>query len=141
MIQGNFTGKLTKAELGSNKKGAPELRLEFEIVDGENKGARVPYSGNFTEKAVRYTKQHMLSLGWKGKDVATACADMMESPKPTAIEVVIASWTTPEGKVREWSTVRNVGRVTDPLKPLDSSTSRDVNRWLNDADGETDIPF
>lgn len=150
MIEGNFQGKATRCELGTNKKGQPELRMEFSIEsDGEHKGKRVPYSGLFTEKGIKYTKHAMLTLGWHGKDVATAPADIMAAAnggKVVPLEVTIARWEN-DGKVREWSTVRSVGRLVEPLKPIDKSTTGDLNAWLAQAgtsevaDDGGDIPF
>jgi hypothetical protein len=144
MIEGNFTGKATRCELGTNKRGQPELRMEFSIEDGEHKGKRVPYSGLFTAKGIKYTKHAMLALGWAGKDVATAPADIMSAGKTVPIEVTIAEWEN-NGKVSRWSTVRSVGRLVEPLKPIDKSTTNDINAWLakegtSEASDE-DIPF
>lgn len=147
LIEGNFQAKPVSVELGLNKKGAAELSVEFEITDGPSAGRKVPYSGLFNEKSTRYTKQAMLALGWAGKDVTTAVKDIMSSAKPVPIEVQIARWENPNtGKVSEWSTVRNVGRFKEPLKPLGGSDVKDVNQWLNEAGDagpstEEKIPF
>lgn len=148
LIEGNFQAKPVSAELGTNKKGAPELRVEFEIVEGANAGRKVSYSGLFNEKSTKYTKQAMLAMGWQGKDANTAVADILKSAKVVPIEVQIARWENPDtGKVSEWSAVRNVGRFREPLKPLASNDVKDVNQWLADvgdvgtADGKSDAPF
>jgi hypothetical protein len=147
LIEGNFQAKAVSAELGTNKKGAPELRVEFEIVEGPSAGRRVPYSGLFGEKSTKYTKQAMLALGWQGKGVSTAADDIMKAVKVVPIEVQIARWENPDtGKVSEWSTVRNVGRFKEPLKPLAGSDLKDVDKWLADAgdvggEAKSDIPF
>lgn len=140
LIEGNFQAKPVSAELGNNKKGAPELRVEFEIAEGANAGRKVSYSGLFNEKSTKYTKQAMLAMGWQGKDVRTAVDDIMKSPKVVPIEVQIARWENPDtGKVSEWSAVRNVGRFREPLKPLANNDVKDVNQWLADV-GDVGAP-
>lgn len=140
LIEGNFQAKPTRVELGINKKGVAELSVEFEIADGPNAGRKVPYSGLFNEKSTKYTKAAMLAMGWQGKDARTAVDDIMKATKVVPIEVQIANWTNPDtGKTSEWSTVRNVGRFKEPLKPLDSGTAKDVNQWLSDA-GDVGAP-
>jgi hypothetical protein len=139
-FEGQFTAKVASCEFGLNKKGAPEFSADFVITDGERSGVHVPYSGLFGEKAVRYTKQALLQLGWQGKDIATAVADVLKAAKAVPIEVQIASWKKDDGTVREWSTVRNVGRFKEPLKPADRGTLGDVNKWLADAGGDENNP-
>ena len=140
LIQGNFMGKATKAELGVNKKGQPEFKVDFEIVGGEHSGRHIPYSGIFTDKAVKYTRRAMVELGWAGKDANTVVADVTAAAKVVPIEVNIASWKNPDtGELREWSTVRNVGTYSAPLEPLDQSNLKDVNGWLKAA--VDPIPF
>lgn len=143
-IQGNFTARATKAELGRNKKNLPEFKVEMEIVGGEHAGRKLTYSGIFTAKAVKYTKRALVELGWSGKDIATAPGEVLKDPKVVPIEVTIASWTNPDtGELREWSTIRNVGTYSAPLEPLTPSDFKDVNSWLADAGGDADgsIPF
>lgn len=148
LLEGNFQAKPVTAELGTNKKGAPELRVEFEITEGPSAGRKVSYSGLFNEKSTKYTKQAMLAMGWQGKDATTATADILKAAKVVPIEVQIARWENPDtGKVSEWSAVRNVGRFREPLKPLAGSDVKDVNAWLAEvgdvgtADGGDKIPF
>lgn len=146
LIEGNFQAKPVSAELGRNKKGVPELRVEFEITEGPSAGRKVPYSGLFNEKSTKYTKQAMLALGWQGQDARTAPDDILKSAKVSPIEVQIARWENPDtGRVSEWSTVRSVGRFREPLKPLAGRDLADVNQWLTDVGdvGSADekIPF
>lgn len=134
MIEGNFQAKPTSIELGLNKKNQPEARIEFEIVEGRSAGTKVKYSGLFTEKGTRYTKAALIALGWEGKDIATAPADVMKAPKTVPIEVQIVTWRNPEtGKESSFCAVRNVGFVAEPLKPLDQDMLKDVNQWLNEV--------
>lgn len=141
LIQGNFSGKAVKADLSTNKKGQVELKIDFEIVGGEHNGRRLPYSGLFTEKAIKYTKRAMIELGASGKDAAAAPAEIMAAAKVVPIEVTVASWKKDDGSVSEWSTVRNVGTYQPPIVPPDRSQISDVNKWLAEADTDSTIPF
>ena len=135
-IEGKFQVRPIKFELGHGKRG-PEVRIDAEIVDGPHKGRRVPYSGNFTSKGVKYTKRSLLNLGWQGKDIATAERDIMDAPKTIEAQVEIARWENQEtGKVSEWSTIRSFGSYSEPLKPLATSDLRDVNSWLAEVPDE-----
>jgi hypothetical protein len=140
LIEGNFMAKSVSAEFGVNKKGVAELSVEFEITEGANAGRKVGYSGLFNEKSTKYTKAAMLALGWQGKSADTIVADIKAAAKVVPIEVQIASWKNPDtGKVSEWSTVRNVGRFKEPLKPIASGDLKDVNQWLNEV-GDVGAP-
>lgn len=149
LIQGNFMGKAIKVDLGSNKKDQPELKIEFELVGGEHNGRKLPYSGLFTDKSVKYTRQAMRELGWNGEAIpvegasAFLSALIMKAAKVVPVEVTIASWTNPDTKeLREWSTVRNVGTYTAPVVPASKSQIADVNKWLADAaEDQNSIPF
>lgn len=135
LIKGSFQGKPAKYEFGLGKKG-PEVRIDFIIVGGEHANTKVPYNGNFGAKGVKYTKRALLALGWQGKDINTAEADIMTSPKTVPIEIEIARWEKDDGTVKEWSTVRSVGNFGEPLKPADNSTLKDVNQWLSEVADE-----
>jgi hypothetical protein len=151
LIQGNFVGKAVKVDLNKNKKNQPELKIEFEIVEGVNVGRRLPYSGLYTDKAIKYTRRAMIELGWDGKPLPTdpkeaqahLARQILGAAKAVPIEVTIASWTNPEtGEPREWSTVRNVGAYQAPIVPPDRSDIVDMNKWLEDAGkGDDAIPF
>lgn len=135
LIKGSFQGKPTKYEFGIGKRGA-EVRIDFAIVGGDHANTKVPYNGNFTAKGVKYTKRALIALGWTGKDIKTAEADIMTSPRTVPIEIEIATWKKDDGTVKEWSTVRSVGNFGEPLKPADASTLGDVNQWLAEVEDE-----
>lgn len=149
MIQGNFQAKCVKLELGANNQNKPVIRGQFEILDGTAKGTRVPYEGKLDEKGIKYTKRDMLALGWKGVDIRTLVDDVAKAAVTVPVEVEIARWDKGDGtKVREWSTVRSVGRGGAPLSALDEDKLRSVNDWFKDAGdlgdakaGGEEIPF
>lgn len=147
-IEGTFQMKPIKFELGNGKKG-PEVRIDAVIVGGEHNNRKVPYSGNFSAKGVKYTKRSLMELGWQGKDIATAEKDIMTTPKTVSAQVEIARWENPDtGKVSEWSTIRSFGSFVEPLKPLAQTDLKDVNQWLAEvpddvkgSTGDDTIPF
>jgi hypothetical protein len=149
LIQGNFTGKAVKVDLNKNKKGQAELKIEVEITAGEHAGRRLPYSGLFTDKALKYTRRAMIELGWDGKPLptdpkaaqASISAQILGAAKVVPIEVTVASWESPDG-LREWSTVRNIGTYVAPIVPPEKSDIVDINKWLAEAGAEEGpVPF
>jgi hypothetical protein len=149
LIQGNFVGKAVSVALAKNKKAQTELKIEMEISGGEHSGQRLTFSGLFTDKALKYTKQAMHALGWDGKALPTdpkeATAHLSKmflgAARVAPIEVTIARWTNPDtGELREWSTIRNIGTYQAPIVPPEKSDLVDINRWLAES-GDDQIPF
>ena len=146
LFEGEFKAKAVELDLGMNNKGAPEVRVTMEILDGQHAGSRVPYSGKFGEKAIKWTKMDLVALGWGGKNIDTLRDDVMRAPRIVPIKVEIASYVYPDtGKKREWTSVRAIGErggTSEPLKPLDKQAAIDVQKWLTeDSGGHSDIPF
>lgn len=146
MIQGDFEGKCVKIEIGADSKQRPMIRGEMEIVGGPNAGARIPYDGKLDEKGIKWTKADMLALGWQGKDVCTLTADVSSAAKVVPFKVEIARWQKDDGSVKEWSTVRSIGRGVQPLAPLAEAKAADVNKWFAEVGdeskvGDESIPF
>ena len=66
--------------------------------------------------------------------------DVTKAAKVVPFKVEIARWQKDDGSVKEWSTVRSIGRSAQPLAPLDKSKVADVNKWFAEAGGD-EIPF
>jgi hypothetical protein len=126
--EGNYQGQPTSYEFGTDNKGAPTVRITMKVVEGPHAGQTAQFKNGFGEKAVKFTKRALVALGWQGKDIKTAEADIMTSPKTVPMQVVIAEW---EG--RQWSSVRSIGAFGEPLKPADAATTKDVNQWLEEV--------
>jgi hypothetical protein len=153
LIEGEFTGRVAKAEFGGNKDGKPQVRIEMEITEGEHKGKRFPFDGKLDEQNIKWTKIAMMAAGWKGgsvasfvKDVETAAASGLFLP----FKVEIATWNKPDGSVKQWSSVRSIGRSAAPLAPLDADKLANVDRWFAEvgdvgaaapAGDNNDLPF
>ncbi len=149
MISGDFQGKCSKFEFGADKNDKPMIRIEMEVVDGASKGTRVPYDGKLNPDNIKYTKQALLALGWQGKDIKTAHADITTSPKTVTFKVEIATWNKPDGSVKQWSAVRSIGFAAKPLAPLAAEKVANVNEWFaevaqseaGESNGNSDLPF
>lgn len=151
LFEGEFQAKAVKPEFGSDNRGRPKIRVEMEIVDGDRKGARVPYDGKLDADAIKYTKRDMIALGWAGKDVRTFVDDVLKAGKVVPITTRIARFDPQDGRpVREWTSVGRIGGAP-PLAPIASDKIGDVNQWFaeapeldapqNGAGRDSDIPF
>ena len=136
-IEGTFMGRPASCRLQRNGKNQPEIKIMFEIVGGQHAGQLVPYNGKFTERACKYTHRDLSELGWKGKTIATAPADVMTNPKPISIEVRIAKYED-----REWSSVDRIGSG-DGSKPIDDAGVKEIDGYLGEigTGDDKDIPF
>jgi hypothetical protein len=147
MIEGNFQGKAVKAEIGTNKDNKPVIRAQLEITEGEHKGKRFNYEGNLKPESIKYTKRDMVALGWQGKDVMTFVDDVMKAAKVVPFDVTIATWSKPDGTVKQWESVRSIGYSAPPLNAMDKTKAADVNSWFaeaGDVEGQKNddrIPF
>lgn len=125
--------KPVKPEFGGDGRGKPKISVEFEILDGEYKGHRVPYSGKLDEKSIKFTKRDMIALGWQGTDVRTFVADVTKESKPITITTRIAEWDKRDGsEPRRWTTVGRI-HAAQPLTQLESDRVADVNSWFASA--------
>lgn len=145
LFEGDFQGKVTKAEFGTDKNGKPQLRATIEIVtEGERKGVSVGYSGNFkTKDASKYTRRDMIALGWKGNSASTFVSDVMTASQgglTFPFSVRTAEWIDSNGKLKRWNSASNIGYQAPPLNAADSDTVRQVDSWLAEADPESQPP-
>ncbi len=136
MIEGQFHGKATKAEVGANKDNKPVIRAQLEVTEGEHKGKRFNYEGNLKQESIKFTKRDMVALGWTGTDVTTFVDDVTKAAtagKVVPFEVTIATWNKPDGTIKQWESVRSIGYSAPPLNALDKDKAKDVNSWFADA--------
>jgi hypothetical protein len=71
LLQGRFRAKAKTWDLGfSEGTGTDQVAVEFEIVDGEEKGRRITWYGYFTEKTEERTVEALRIMGWTGGDIA-----------------------------------------------------------------------
>lgn len=140
LFEGDFEGRCTKIEFGGDKNGKPIVRGQMTIVGGPKDGTTVPYDGKLDEKNIKYTKQHLVALGWQGKDIRTLVDDVASANKSVPFRVRIARWEKPEGGVKEWISVDSIGFTARPLEKLDNAKLNDVNGWFAQAEDGA-IPF
>jgi len=63
---GKYMAKAVQAELGFADTGTEVVAVQFEVTEGENKGARVTWRGYFTEKTARRAIESLKYCGWGG---------------------------------------------------------------------------
>lgn len=95
--EGKFRAKSRKAEMGESSNKNEQVGIEFEIVDGETKGQRLPYYGSFTEAAMAITIKAMRTAGWKGDDVTELSSLSREDVPIVELVVEHEEW---DGKTR-----------------------------------------
>lgn len=68
-VQGTFRAHAVdgRAELQLSKSDNPQVRVEFEIDDGPEKGRRLSWWGNLSDAAFDRTKADLAKLGWKSE--------------------------------------------------------------------------
>lgn len=63
---GKYLAKAMQAELGFADTGTEVVAVQFEVTEGENKGARLTWRGYFTEKTARRAIESLKYCGWGG---------------------------------------------------------------------------
>lgn len=63
---GKYMAKATRAQLGFADTGTEVVAVQFEITEGEHKGAHVTWRGYFTEKTARRAIESLKYCGWVG---------------------------------------------------------------------------
>jgi hypothetical protein len=66
---GTYRAKLTSKEWCKSSKGAEQLALAFEVVDGAQVGNHITEFLSFSDAALQYTEKKMRTLGWTGVDL------------------------------------------------------------------------
>jgi hypothetical protein len=139
LFSGDFDARAVKPEIGA-KGSKPVVRVKMEIMsDGPHRGKRLDYEGKLDEKNIKYTKQHMIALGWQGRTVATFVDDVMKAAKVVPVEVRIAEYTRDDGSVSRWSSIDRIGRAAAPLAPLAHDKVADVDSWFAEV-GDVGAP-
>jgi hypothetical protein len=67
MLNGRYRAKAKKWALGDGKN-APQLVIDFELLEGPKTGQSVSYFGSFAEAATKFTIEAARNCGWVGSD-------------------------------------------------------------------------
>lgn len=90
---GKYKAAPTSWMMTATKDGSPQVAVEFEIVEGENSGETIVWSGGFsTDGAQEYTVKALLVMGWNSR-----FKDMLLEHQP--VQIVVEN-DTYEGKKR-----------------------------------------
>jgi hypothetical protein len=138
-------------DVGMTRNGNEQLVLLFEVVDEPHKGRELMWYGTFAEASYAITHQVLVSMGWKGEDLATFASDV----KPGKTFNILVGHETFDGKERNRvKSVRPPGMLAlrDQLRPeqrralaerVKGMISAGLHMKQADSKGgvEDDIPF
>jgi hypothetical protein len=149
LIEGQFQGRAVKGTAKIGQRGGKVIAVaELEVLEGEHKGKRFNFEGKLDDRAIKYTKRNLMALGWTGKKSSTLTADVdgaLEKGLTVPFEVEIATWNKDDGTVRQWSTIRSIGKFQPKLDDIDRDKAAEVDSWFADVPDEgqaqNDIPF
>ncbi len=112
--QGTYRAKASgQCVLGTSaNKGTPYLELYFKIIEGENKGGLVRWTGYFTENTNERTIQSMLLMGWQGEDPSEFADGALHGLDANEVDIVveIEEYENAEGETRHSPRVQWVNR-------------------------------
>lgn len=87
MYRARATGECV---LGSSKnKGTPFIEFYLEIIDGENKGGLVRWTGYFTEKTSERSIQSLQTCGWTGDDLSEFADGMLHGLDTNEVQIIV----------------------------------------------------
>lgn len=126
---------------GSDDKGYPTARVNFEILAGPDVGMNITYNGRVDARSAPYVAKDLTAVGWKGKDLNTLAADIESAKVPIETNIEIVHKQTKDG-ARTFPVVRSIGRGQKPLQKMKDKDLDDANAALRAAlDGEESVPF
>lgn len=135
--EGTWPARALSASSGADDKQYITARVNFEILDGPNKGDRITYNGRVDSRSAPYVAKDLKAVGWQGKNLDTLGTDVENAQPTTVIEIVHKE--TKDG-ARTFPVVRSIGRGPKPLLQAKKQDWDDANSLLSAALDEED-PF
>jgi hypothetical protein len=86
MEKARYRARATAWDLGEASTGAPQVAIEFEVVEGDQKGERITKYCFLTDAAAEYTLAALRTCGWTGNDLA----DGLPGLDKNVVEIVCA---------------------------------------------------
>jgi hypothetical protein len=86
MEKSALSREATAWDLGEASTGAPQVAIEFEVVEGDQKGERITKYCFLTDAAAEYTLAALRICGWTGNDLA----DGLPGLDKNVVEIVCA---------------------------------------------------
>jgi hypothetical protein len=103
------------------KDGAPgkkQVLMQFEILDGQHAGRRVPWWGYFTEKSWTNTVKGLRACGFKGDELHTLPSQQLD--QEVSITIGINEWDGKQNNRVEWVNPASSGiKLADPMSGND----------------------
>lgn len=150
MIQEQFVkARALDGSIGADTNKQTTAFVDFEILDGDNRGEKITYRGQVNERSAKYTARDLKAIGWKGKDLATLKDDIAATHIETTIEIKHMNRKDGSGS---FPVVRSIGRTAsggNAPGPVAQTELANANALLRAALGDNepveansdDIPF
>lgn len=134
LIEGRFTGKAVRGEVGRRSPSAPvTVNIDCEIGEGEHKGKRFQYVGKCGTDNIKYTRWAAKAAGWKGKDIVqTLDRDIKAANLTIEFDLKIARFER-DGQLQEWTAVDRIHGTREAI-PVGADEAGQVNAWFDEPD-------
>lgn len=134
LIEGRFTGKAVRGEVGRRSPNAPvTVNIDLEITEGEYTGKRFQYVGKCGSDNIKYTKWAAKAVGWKGKDIVqTLDRDIKAANLTVEFDLKIARFEK-DGQVQTWTAVDRIYGIREAI-PVAADEASKVNSWFDEPD-------
>lgn len=122
-VQTEVDGVPTFVQFGTTKskdgaQGKKQVLMQFEILDGQHAGRRVPWWGYFTEKSWANTVKGLRACGFKGDELHTLPAQQLD--QEVSITIGINEWEGKQNNRVEWVNPASTGiKLADPMNGND----------------------
>lgn len=135
LIEGRFTGKAVRGEVGRRGPNSPvTVNIDVEVGEGEHKGKRFQYVGKCGPDNIKYTKWAAKAVGWKGKDIVqTLDRDIKAANLTIEFDLKIARFERDDGSVQEWTAVDRIHGIREAI-PVAADEASKVNSWFDEPD-------
>ena len=70
LVKSRYRAKAVAWALGEASTGTPQIGIEFEVQDGDQKGERISGYYFLSDNAADYTLEKMRNCGWTGTDIS-----------------------------------------------------------------------
>lgn len=117
-----------KCVLGASKnKGTPFLEFYCKILDGENKGGLVRWTGYFTENTSERSIQSLQTCGWAGDDLSDFADGELHGLDKNEVSIVVEleEYQNEQGETRSSPRVQWINRAGGFLN-ADSAMNKDA---------------
>ena len=122
-VQVEVDGVPTFVQFGTTKgkdgkAGTKQVLVQFELLEGQHAGRRVPWFGYFSEKAWENTVKGLRACGFKGEDLAALPSQQLD--QEVSLVVGINEWEGKKNNRVEWVNAASGGiKLAAPMNGND----------------------